>query len=236
MTIEEIERIEIDYKRGLKYKEIEDNYKISHNQLLYLIRKNEWKRKSNRSEVQKGNKNAKGNKGGHAPLRNKNAVITGEYESIFSEFYSDEERKISQKIKDIDEIKAIEQDIELYTIKECRILKKISELKNDGEDMAITSITQNETYIIRNNKYTTKNISTFAEDKNVKILRLEEALTRIQQARVKALSIVHKIKIDKANLEFKKYVFEINNKDNKKENIDKIQDYLNKLEGVFKHE
>ena len=61
--------------KGLKYKDIEGKYNITHSQLIYLIQKGKWKRKSNRSEVQKGNQNAKGNKGGNGPGQgNKNAV------------------------------------------------------------------------------------------------------------------------------------------------------------------
>lgn len=221
MTAKKIQKIEKDYKSGMKYKDIEAKNKISHGDLRSLIKSQKWKRKSNRSEVQKGNKNA---------------VVTGEYESIFADFYSDEEKLISQKIKDIDEIEAIKHEVELYTIKECRILEKIADLKNSGKDMAVTSITRNKEYTTEDGGFSTEGTSTFIEDTKVKIQRLEEALTRVQQAKVKALAMLHKIKSDRANFEFKKQVFEINNKDNKKENIDKIQDYLNKLEGVFKRE
>lgn len=33
-------------------------------EVLYLVKKKNWKRKSNLSKVKKGNQNAKGNKGG----------------------------------------------------------------------------------------------------------------------------------------------------------------------------
>ena len=71
LTDEEINKIKKDYKKGFKYNEIESKYNITHSKLNSLIRKYKWKRKSNKSKVQKGNKNAVGNKGGTgAPKQN----------------------------------------------------------------------------------------------------------------------------------------------------------------------
>lgn len=77
MSEEQIQSIKKDYLEGLKYTEIQEKYSITNSQLIYLIQKNKWKRKSNRSRVLKGNKNAKGNKGGPgAKEKNQNAVTT----------------------------------------------------------------------------------------------------------------------------------------------------------------
>ncbi len=59
-----IKKIEKDYMSGMKYSKIISRHKITRNKLEWLIQKYKWKRESNRSEVQKGNKNAIGNKGG----------------------------------------------------------------------------------------------------------------------------------------------------------------------------
>lgn len=168
----------------MKYKDIEAKNKISHSVLRSLIKAQKWKRKSNRSETAKNNKNA---------------VVTGEYESIFQDFYSEKEILLSQKIKDIDEIEAIKQDIELYTIREHRILERIAELKNSGKDMAVTSITRNKQYTTEDGGYSTEGTSTFAEDVREKIQRLEASLTRVQQAKVKAISLLNKMKSESKN-------------------------------------
>lgn len=47
---------------GATYKELKKKYKVSHNELEYLIKKEKWKRESNKSKTHKGNKNAVGNK------------------------------------------------------------------------------------------------------------------------------------------------------------------------------
>ena len=54
-----------------------NKYTITQSELLYLVKKKQWKRDSNLSKVKKGNQNAKGNKGGPgAEQENKNALKT----------------------------------------------------------------------------------------------------------------------------------------------------------------
>ena len=76
MTDEQLEKIKKDYMAGSTYKELQNKYNITPNELKWNIQKNKWKRKSNRRKAQKGNKNAKNNKGGGAKQGNKNAVTT----------------------------------------------------------------------------------------------------------------------------------------------------------------
>ena len=65
----------------MRYKDIFKKYNITLPDLKKIIRKYNLTRE--KSEVLKGNKNAKNNKGGHPATENKNAVTTGEYEIIF---------------------------------------------------------------------------------------------------------------------------------------------------------
>lgn len=44
--IHDIEKIEIDYKNGLTYKELAKKYKISFNQVTYLVKKINGKEKA----------------------------------------------------------------------------------------------------------------------------------------------------------------------------------------------
>lgn len=57
-------KIEKDYKDGYTYNKLAEKYKLTYNQVTYLIKKNKWKRESNLSLVHIGNKNAVGNSGG----------------------------------------------------------------------------------------------------------------------------------------------------------------------------
>lgn len=194
MTAKKIQKIEKDYKSGMKYKDIEAKNKISHNELRNLIKSQKWKRKSNRSETAKNNKRA---------------VTTGEYESIYSDFYTEKEKDIAKRLQEQSEVKKLEEAIELYTIRERRILERITELKNDGKDMAVTSITRNKQYTTEDGGYSTEGTTTFVEDKREKIQRLEGALTRVQQAKVKAISLLDKMKREGNNNNSNGFIVEL---------------------------
>lgn len=225
MTTKVLKKIENDYNAGLKYKEIENRYKISHNQLLYLIRKNEWKRKSNRSEVQKGNRNAKGNKGGHAPLKNKNAVTTGEYESIYKDVLDDEEIELFNGYSVKNKVKELENELKLLIIRERRMLKRIADLNSTGKDLTINSITRNKSSTTEYGGNISESSSTYAESTIEKVQRIEEALTRIQEAKRRCIDSLHKIEIENKKHDLQEKVFNSkndNDNDNKEGRLEEL--------------
>lgn len=180
----EEKKIKKDYLAGATYKEICENHGINPNQLKYLIRKNKWKRKSNRSKVQQGNQNAVGNKGGHAPEGNKNAVTTGEFENIFDTVLDDDEQKIlDSNLKGAKE--TIMQEIKLLTIREKRMLGRIKELKDKNRDMTIMKIHKD------NNGTSTEVAHTLHL-----INKVEDGLTRVQEAKRRNLDLLYKIESD----------------------------------------
>lgn len=225
MTTKVFKKIENDYNAGLKYKEIENRYKISHNQLLYLIRKNDWKRKSNRSEVQKGNKNAKGNKGGHAPLKNKNAVTTGEYESIYKDVLDDEEIELFNGYSVKNKVKELENELKLLIIRERRMLKRIADLNSTGKDLTINSITRNKSSTTEYGGNISESSSTYAESTIEKVQRIEEALTRIQEAKRRCIDSLYKIEIENKKYNLQEKVFNSkndNDNDNKEGRLEEL--------------
>lgn len=225
VTTKVFKKIENDYNAGLKYKEIENRYKISHNQLLYLIRKNDWKRKSNRSEVQKGNKNAKGNKGGHAPLKNKNAVTTGEYESIYKDVLDDEEIELFNGYSVKNKVKELENELKLLIIRERRMLKRIADLNSTGKDLTINSITRNKSSTTEYGGNISESSSTYAESTIEKVQRIEEALTRIQEAKRRCIDSLHKIEIENKKHDLQEKVFNSkndNDNDNKEGRLEEL--------------
>lgn len=217
MTAKNIRKIEKDYKAGLKYSEIENKYEVSYNQLLYLIRKNEWKRASNRSMAQKGNKNAKGNKGGHAPLKNKNAVITGEYESIYKDVLNDEEIELFNEYSVKNKVKELENELKLLIIRERRMLKRIADLNSTGKDLTINSITRNKSSTTEYGGNVSESSSTYAESTIEKVQRIEESLTRIQEAKRRCIDSLHKIEIENKKHDLREKIFN-NKNDNDNEN------------------
>ncbi len=82
MTQKKIENIKTDYLNGMTYKDIFKKHNITLSDLKKII--NQYKLTRNKSELYKGNQNAKNNKGGKgATSNNNNAVVTGEYEKIY---------------------------------------------------------------------------------------------------------------------------------------------------------
>lgn len=203
-----LRKIEQDYLKGLTYKEIEKKHKITFNQLQYLIRSNKWKRESNRSEVQKGNQNAVGNSGGHAPEKNKNAVTTGEFETIYKEVLTENEMVLYEKYEIEDPKEKLKEEIKMLTIREIRMLERIKKLKDSGKDLTIQSITRTKTGTTEYGGMASENNTTFAEATDDKIQRIEEALTRVQESKRRAIESLHKFDIENNRLELELLKFE----------------------------
>lgn len=181
---DKIENIKNDYLQGMKYKEITDKYGITQPELRSIIRKNKLTR--NKSELQQGNKNAIGNKGGHGTDNNKNAVVTGEYENIYKDVLDEEELTLYEQIKTDDREQLLIEEYKILTIREKRMLKRINELKQRGKDMTINFIRS------KKSKSETETI-TDAEPTLNMIQRIEDGLTRVQEAKRKCLESLEKL-------------------------------------------
>ncbi|MDA2113560.1 phage terminase small subunit-related protein [Bacillus cereus] len=150
-----------------------------------------------------GNKNAVGNKGGAAPLRNANAVKTGEYRSLWQDALDDDERQLLQ-IEEIDPIQELIDAIQLYTYREMFIMKRIKAIR-EGLTPVQRTILKERTPVKRqikvedllSNEYKTMTVKEFEMveqsieetegDRIAAVLAHEEALTRIQDKKLKAV-------------------------------------------------
>lgn len=106
--------------RGWKSK---DSWDI---QLNGTLRKN-MERSKRRKGGQPGNKNAEGH-GGNGPPGNKNAVKTGEFEALFFDTLDSDEQKLIQVVQP-DKEQLLLQEIQLLTVRERRMLKRIDQLR-----------------------------------------------------------------------------------------------------------
>lgn len=82
---------------------------------------------TNRGGAPFGNQNAVGNKGNSRaspPLGNKNAIKTGEYEIIFADMLSDEEKDIYSNLND-DPFFILDEEIRILKIRQYRMLKRM---------------------------------------------------------------------------------------------------------------
>lgn len=123
---------------------------------------------------------------GGAPTNNKNAVKTGEYESIWIDTLEDEEKDLINKI-DLDKIKQLNNEIKLTEIRERRMLKRIQGLKES--DYTVVSIKSG----IEKGQATDIKES---EGTLGQIQSIEDALTRVQTHKAKLIDLKHKLELD----------------------------------------
>lgn len=212
-----ISKIKKDYMAGKTYKQIAEKYGITYNEVLYLVQKEQWKRDSNLSKVKKGNQNAKGNKGGPgAEKRNKRALKTGEYETIYDDLLTDEEKEIMNRIDIEDKKKQILSEIKFLSVRARRISYKIEELKS-GKEMNIVRMSKSSS----NNGILT---TTEAESTTKVIKEFEESLTRVQEAKRRYIDSYHKIENDDRKLELELIRLEIEASKDDNSNMENLQD------------
>lgn len=195
MTTEKEEKIKNDYLNGMQYKEIFKKYNIVLSDLKKIIHK--YKLTRNKSQILKGNQNAKNNKGGHPARKNKNAVVTGEYECIYTNLLTDDEKKIFDSInmKNKDDLLINEyiEEYKILTIREYRMMSRIKKLEQSERDMTLKSIKKKNDQ--GNIETTTEAESTFD-----KIQRIEDSLTRVMESKRKSRENMIKLGFDKREL------------------------------------
>lgn len=198
MTQRKIENIKNDYLKGMKYKDIFKKYNITLSDLKKII--NKYKLTRNKSELYKGNQNAKNNKGGSAKEGNKNSVVTGEYEKIYEDVLTEEEKQLysNYKISDMDALLIEEYTAEykLLTIREKRMMKRILQLESKDKDMTIGVIRK------KNANNSTETL-TEAKPTLETIQRIEDGLTRVQEAKRKSRENMLKLGFSKKALDLK---------------------------------
>ena len=152
---------------------------------------------TNKGGAPPGNKNAKGNKGGSPPKGNKNAIKTGEYETIFADMLSDEEKNIYSNMND-DPFFILDEEIRILKIRQYRMLKRIKNAEAGLNDEEVERLQQlrkvKEPSAIDGKMVTVKRevlkdvqITRKTFRKLDDILAIEDALTRISNQLTKAI-------------------------------------------------
>lgn len=207
-----IEQAKAMYLKGQKLVEIASQLNLPEGTVRRWKFTGKWDsersdKNSERSERRKGgqlqNKNAIGNDGG-APPRNKNAVKTGEFETLFFDTLEPEERTLAEMIRP-DKEQLLLREIQLLAVRERRMLKRIQSLREletqtgSEEDsvpcgMSVTEYTSG----IEKGKLT--ELRKY-EGILGQIQAIEDALTRVQARQQKAIEMLHKFGYDDAKLE-----------------------------------
>lgn len=150
---------------------------------------------------QPGNRNAVGNKGGAAPEQNKNAVKTGEFETLFFDVLDPEEQNLISMVQP-DKEELLLQEIQLLTVRERRMLKRIEAIKDAVEsvdDKVVDGMTAVKIQIgVEKGKMT--DLKEY-QGKMGQIQSIEDALTRVQARRQHAIGMLHRFGMDDAKME-----------------------------------
>lgn len=155
-----------------------------------------------------GNQNAKGNKGNSRaspPVGNKNALKTGEYEIIFFDTLSDEEKDIYSNLNN-DPSFVLSEEIRLLKIRQLRMMKRIQQAEaglNDEEIDRLQQLRKFKTPIEKDGKkleikrevMQDVQISRKTYRKIDDILSIEDSLTRISNQLSKAIKQMNELYI-----------------------------------------
>lgn len=195
------------YEKGWKYKDISEKLSVPLNTLKSWRKRDKLERGGATKEVQptnrgapKGNQNAIGNKGNSRaspPKRNKNAVKTGEYETIFADMLSDEEKDIYSTMND-DPFFILDEEIRILKIRQYRMLKRIKDAEAGLNDEEVERLQQlrkvKEPSVIDGKMVTVKRevlkdvqVTRKTFRKLDDILAIEDALTRVSNQLIKAI-------------------------------------------------
>lgn len=126
--------------------------------------------------------------------KNKNAVKTGEYETIWLDTLDDEEKSLVSGIQ-VDILKMIDESIALLYVRERRMMQRINELRERKFNVISTEkkegLERGEATSVHAKKGEL-NIET--------IQRIEDALTRLQDKKAKFLELRHKVESNESTL------------------------------------
>ena len=206
-----------DYKKGMKYKDIAEKYGVSLSAVKSWATRY-WKKDGcNQDEkklqpkkkkvatrtkgAQPENRNAVGH-GGTGPPGNKNALKTGEFEALFFHALEPEEKRLIGTMP-TDKESLLLHEIQLLTVREKRMLQRIEDIQattepgKDGEPVPGMTLVKRQSGIEKDKETDLKEY----HGKLGQIQAIEDALTRVQARKQKAIDSLHRFGFDDARLE-----------------------------------
>lgn len=217
---DEAKKIWLDSNGEKKLKEIASELNVSDSQIRKWKSLDKWSAElkgnvtntkgnvTNRGGAPFGNQNAKGNKGNSRaspPVGNKNALKTGEYETIFYETLSDEEKDIYSNLNN-DPSFVLSEEIRLLKIRQLRMMKRIKQAEsglNEEEIERLQQLRKIKTPIekdgrkleIKREVMQDVQVSRKIHRKIDDILSIEDSLTRISNQLAKAIKQMNELYI-----------------------------------------
>lgn len=169
------------------------------------------------------NQNAKGGSGNPNPKQRISpdaAVKHGGYTPVFMDVLDEDEQELVATIPEDTELQLMEQ-IQLFSIRERRILKAINKYREQKGDVAVADVARMESKRLFKNKeeeaeYDRRqkikvdkgdilpgksySISTHTSNKDLIIARLEQELSTVQSKKTKAIEALSKVRLEREKL------------------------------------
>ena len=203
-----IEQAKAMYLQGAKLVEIASQLNLPEGTVRRWKSTHRWDsersdKKSERSEKRKrgaqpGNKNSSG-----GPPGNKKAVTTGEFETLLFDCLDPEERQLAQAVPE-DKTQLLLQEIQLLTVRERRMLKRIELLRSAADEVGAAVHGDSGMTAVSRKTGIEKGKQTDLleyQGKLGQIQNIEDALTRVQARKQRAIEALHKFGYDDARLE-----------------------------------
>ncbi|KUP22401.1 phage terminase small subunit [Paenibacillus sp. DMB5] len=209
------EQLNVDEKKVAVWKQ-RDRWNVVQQSSETVVQQKRGAPKGNKNAVGNkggappGSKNALGNRGGHGgPFGNKKAVTTGEHETIWMDTLTEAEQQLMDHIN-TDPVAQADESIALLSVRERRMMQRIKNLmdglseKERSELQELKSIkgmgkVHDEKSGITKSVPVTRDemVLSKVEEKTFRklddILKLEEALTRIQDKKIRAIELKNKL-------------------------------------------
>lgn len=173
---------------------------------------------------QPGNKNSKGaskGKGNRNPVSPPDVTKHGGYRPVFMDALDEDEQALIENIPE-DEDRLLMEQIQLFSIRERRILKAINKYREQKGDVTVADVTRFEEKRAFKNKeeeaeYNRRqqekidkeeclpgksySIQTHTANKDLIAARLEQELSSVQTKKTKAIEALSKIRLERARIE-----------------------------------
>ena len=146
-----------------------------------------------------------------APEHNKNAVTTGEFETLLFDCLDPEERQLAKAVPE-DKTQLLLQEIQLLTVRERRMLKRIELLRKSADEKGTAIYGDSGMTVVSRKIGIEKDQKTDLleyQGKLGQIQSVEDALTRVQARKQRAIEALHKFGYDDARLELETMKIEL---------------------------
>ena len=230
-----IEQAKGMYLKGMKLVEIASQLNLPEGTVRSWKNRYKWdcnvaKEKRNVAKRKKGGQ--PGNQNATGPPENKNAVKTGEFETLFFDCLEPDEQKLIQTVRP-DKEQLLLQEIQLLTVRERRMLKRIEFLKLLEQSSNPEEVQEDDELEKAPPGMSVTKYKSGMEKGKPTLLReyegilgqiqsIEDALTRVQARRQRAIEALHKFGYDDARLELAamQLEFEMSKQDVQQEETD----------------